>query len=605
MNIPGLSEGAIRQQAAAESYSRGEDYYRRGAVISLVRHGDVLRAEVEGSQYEPYRVRIAFDQGGITEVTCSCPYDWGGWCKHVVAVLLACLRDPKEIEEHPALDELLADLDREQLRDLVLGLAAHGPDLADEIEDRVALQRSIVDESKDTGTAAHSSRRTRVDPQPIRRQVSAILHSLDRMRSSEAYWHVGSVVDQVGQVLDQARAFSEAGDGGNALTYLEAITDEYVEGWLCLDDSDGYAGEFFGTLGEAWTEAALVTDLSPAERKQWADKLTRWQAEVDDYGIDDAFDAAQAAFLQGWDHPPLRRVLQGEITNQGAWEDGAPWYADDLAVARLKVLDRQGRHEEYLHLAQAEGQLKLHVLMLARLGRVQEAANEGLEYLREPDQLLALAVALREAGQLAEALRVAEHGLTLDGAKGGLATWLCDLALGVGKSELALRAGVVAFRATPSLDLYLRVQELAGERWTELKGALLAHLRHDIWIHTQGQVDVFLHEGLLDDAIAAVEEHGGYMLIEQVMDAVVEQRPDWVIQAARGQAARIIDPGKSQHYHHAVAWLERARTAYRVAGREAEWQAYLREIRERHGRKYKLMGMLKGLCATSTGTGSR
>ena len=54
-----------------------------------------------------------------------------------------------------------------------------------------------------------------------------------------------------------------------------------------------------------------------------------------------------------------------------------------------------------------------------------------------------------------------------------------------------------------------------------------------------------------------------------------------------------MDAGKSKHYHHAVNWLDRARTAYRAAGREAEWQAYLREIRARHGRKYKLMGMLE------------
>jgi uncharacterized Zn finger protein len=377
MSIPGLSEGSIRQQAAADSFRRGQEYYCSGAVVSLVRRGHVLRAEVEGSQYEPYRVRVTFDQGGITEATCSCPYDWGGWCKHIVAVLLACLHDPGKIEERPALDELLADLDREQLRDLVLRLAAHDPDLADEIEGRVALLRAAADDTKDIETVAQAPRRTTVDPQPIRRQVSAILHSLDRMRPSEAYWHVGSVVNRVGQVLDQARAFIKAGDGGNALVYLEAVTDEYVEGWLCLDDSDGYAGGFFALLGEAWTQAALVTDLSPAERKAWADKLSRWQAEVSDYGIDEAFDAAHAAFLLGWDHPPLQRVLQGEITDQGAWDDGAPWYAGDLAVARLEVLDRQGRYQEYFHLAQAEGQMEHYVPIFRPL-------SIGVSPAREP-----------------------------------------------------------------------------------------------------------------------------------------------------------------------------------------------------------------------------
>ena len=44
-----------------------------------------------------------------------------------------------------------------------------------------------------------------------------------------------------------------------------------------------------------------------------------------------------------------------------------------------------------------------------------------------------------------------------------------------------------------------------------------------------------------------------------------------------------------------LKWREKARDAYRVAGREVEWRGYLGEIRTRHGRKYKLMGIWKGL----------
>ena len=61
------------------------------------------------------------------------------------------------------------------------------------------------------------------------------------------------------------------------------------------------------------------------------------------------------------------------------------------------------------------------------------------------------------------------------------------------------------------------------------------------------------------------------------------------------QAARIIERGQSKDYHHAVGWLERARAAYRAAGQEGEWQAYIAEVRTRHGRKYKLMRMIEGM----------
>jgi uncharacterized Zn finger protein len=395
-------------------------------------------------------------------------------------------------------------------------------------------------------------------------------------------------------MLDQVDGFVQAGDGQSALLLLEALTDEYIEGWIYLDDSDGYAGEFFSELGTAWVDAALVAYLASEERGKWIDRLNHWQAAISEYGIDDVFSAAQAALQQGWDYPPLQRVLQGEITRLGAWEGEAPWFADDLALARLQVLERQGRYQEYLYLAEAEGQTQSYVTMLARLGRTREAVDEGLQYLSGPDDILTLGKALREKGEMEAALRVAEHGLALEGHKGALAAWLCDLASGAGRPELALQAGQAAFHAAPSLEIYQRVQELAGESWLELRRGLLAHLRQGSF-YTQAQVDVFLHEGLLDDAIAAVSHGGGYTQIERVMDAVVEHRPDWVIRSALQQSERIIEPGQAKYYHHAVAWLARARDAYKAAGREAEWNAYLRDLRNRHGRKHKLMGMLKGL----------
>ena len=100
--MPGLSESVVRQHATAESFQRGQQYYREGAVLEVARRGDVLEAEVEGSMPTPYRVRVSVDAGGITRATCTCPYDWGGWCKHIVATLLTCVHEPARVEERPA-----------------------------------------------------------------------------------------------------------------------------------------------------------------------------------------------------------------------------------------------------------------------------------------------------------------------------------------------------------------------------------------------------------------------------------------------------------------------------------------------------------------------
>ncbi len=592
---PTLTEAIIQQNATPESYKRGYGYYEQGAVLTIVRRGQQLEAEVAGSQYVPYQVGITFDTDGIRSATCTCPYDWGGWCKHIVATLLTCLHQPETIETRQPLEELLAGLDREQLRALLLNLASHIPNLVGAIESQLALLQAAPAAPGAVQVATPSARQTLVDPQPIRRQVRAILHSLDHMRQFEAYWHVDNTVNDVRQLLKQAQDLTARGDGRNALAVLETITDEYVDGWTCLDDSDGYASGFFEDLEPAWTEAILSADLAPAERRQWAQKLARWQREIRDYGMDDVFETAQAAAKHGWDYAPLQRVLQGEVTTQGAWEGEAPWYADDLAIARLQVLERQERFQEYLYLAQAEGRIGLYVTMLTRLGRVREAVDEGLKHLATTDEALMVAQALRKREELAAALRIAEHGLTLDGSKGPLATWLRDLASDMGDTERALQAAMTAFRVESSLDAYLKVQKLAGERWPGLQTELLDHLRQTTSNVPQAHVDIFLHEGLLDEAIAAVGESASYGLLERVMDAAIDYRPDWVIQAACQQAERIMDSGKSKHYGYAISRLERAHKAYLSAGRQAEWRAYLRGIRTRYRRKYSLMEMLQRL----------
>jgi len=69
--LPNFSEAIIRQHASPESYRRGQDYYEQGAVRNIVRRGQQLQAEVEGSQYEPYQVQIILDEGGIFDADCT------------------------------------------------------------------------------------------------------------------------------------------------------------------------------------------------------------------------------------------------------------------------------------------------------------------------------------------------------------------------------------------------------------------------------------------------------------------------------------------------------------------------------------------------------
>lgn len=564
------TESFIRLHTTPKSYERGAAYYYDGSVVSMERRGDELVGQVEGSQYEPYQVRITFAGDTVESAFCDCPYDWGGWCKHVVAVLMAALHEPETIKDRPVLDVLLDDLDREQLYALVRHLAERRPDLIADVESWLALTKA----GEDTEASPVS-----VNPDPIRRRVHAALHSLDDMRRSEAYWHVSRVVDEVRRVLGDVKAFIGQGDGKNALVLLDALTGEYVKEWTWLDDSDGFAHAFFYDLGPAWTEALLSAELTPSEREHWAEQLDQWQDELSDYGLEDVFWTARNAVEEEWD------------------DEGLP--DDELINARLNILARRQAYDAFLRLAESSGQYRRYTVMLAQLGRVNEAVDAGRKRFTTAEEALALTLVLHQNEAAEAALDVAEHGLTLEGRyeKVELALWLREHAERRGRSDLALRAALVVVKMQPHLEAYLKVQALAGDRWPQYKEELLTQFTRTDWFTSpQGTVEIFLHEGLIDDAIAAVQGgYAGFDTLKKVVDAAIATRPEWAIATAREQAEQIMDEGRSQHYHHAVDWLARARDAYRAAGREDEWQTYHADLQEKHQRKYKLMPLLKRL----------
>jgi uncharacterized Zn finger protein len=581
--LPDVSKALIERYSSPESYRRGQGYYRQGAVASLTLRGQELRAKVAGSQFAPYGVRVIFDEAGIIDATCSCPYEWGGPCKHIVAALLAYAHEPESVRELPELEEALCGLGKEELKDLVLKLAERYPYLGEAIEGEIALSSSS------------GPRQINVDA--IRRSLRASIQAQGYPEPYDDYWHPAGDLDEARRILEGAWSLIRADDAPGALRVLEAITEEYLEppDALDLEMMGDYGGElldFFEEVGAALTEALLGVELTPDEREDYGAKLDVWLGEFGEYAVGDTFGAAYRAVEQGWSYPSLVRVLEGEIPDDEFFDE---LFDHPLTIARLNVLDRRGRHEEYLRLSAAAGEDTRHAIMLARLGRSEEAVEYASKYLRTPEEALTVAEALREQGDAESALVVGERGLSLEGRKVKLAGWVRDLAEGLGRRGLALEAAIAAFHADPSLASYLRVRELGGEAWPEHRERLLDHLRQSTSYLPTGQVDVFLHENLVGDAISAVEGDPFGGLVARVADAAIETHPDWVIETCRRQAEEIMNQGRSKDYDKAVDWLAKVRDAYLAAGREEEWLAYLALLIDHHQRKYKLRPMLEDL----------
>jgi len=594
---PTLTETVVRELARPQSYDRGENYYDEGAVVELVRRGETIRAAVEGSQYEPYQVRIDLEETGVVDTACSCPYDHGGICKHRVAVLLTYVREPEAIDQRPPVSELVADADPADLRDVLIDLVEGRPELAAQVESRLETLNA-GDEGDDA-----RDRTPDINRESIRQQVQYILRPTEG-RSAHAYDPYEAVetdVETLRNLLDQARTALSAGDGGTALDILEPLADELMdEEWLALSYDDSRAiFEFFDEVDRVLAEALLTADLPEAERADWEDRLWGWEQEMGGYTHQPPYSVALEAAQRGWDFEPVQRAMDGDITHADLWEGDPPWYTEDFVRARLNVLARQDRIEEYLNLAEAADLIDDYVTMLVEEGRIDEAIEYGRRNLYSPDEARTLAKALLEHDRSEAALEIAQHGVALDDSSGQaeLAEWLRDRATSMGESEIALEAAIAAFDASPTLAAYQATEELAGEEWPTVREELLASLadRTTRQRTARRHVEIFLYAERYEEAIAIADRFSDYKVVEPVVEAVWEEHPHWTIDACKKQAEPIIEEGQSQRYRHAVDWLERAGKAARAAGKLEEWRAYVEELRNEHYRKYKLRPMLEDL----------
>jgi uncharacterized Zn finger protein len=593
---PTLTEAAVRDLSRPQSYDRGTNYHDEGAVVDIVQRGETIRAAVEGSQYEPYKVRIDLDETGVVDTRCSCPYDHGGICKHRVAVLLAYVRDPDEIEHRPPVSELIADANPEDLREVLLDLGESHPTVAEHIESRLGAT-GTDNESDDTRT-----RTPDLNQDSIRQQVRYILRPSDG-RSAHIHDPYAAVETDVGQLRDllkEAWTAIEAGDGPTALDILEPLADELMdEEWLALSYDDSHAiFEFLDDVDTALAEALLTADLSGPERADWEDRLWAWEQEMGGYTHQPLYSVALEAVQRGWEFEPVQRAMEGDLSDADLWEGDPPWYAEDVIRARLNVLARQNRIEEYLHLAEAADLIDAYVTMLVEEGCIDEAIEYGQHNLGSPDEALTLARALREHDRPQAALEVAQYGLTLNGANTAeLAEWLRDRASSMSEQDVALEAAVAAFNASPSLAAYQATEDLAGEDWPAVREELLDSLanRDTSQRTARRHVEIFVYAERYGEAIDIADRFSDYKVVEPVVGAVWDERPQWTIEACKEQAEPIIEEGQSQRYRHAVDWLETAGNAAGTASDLDEWRDYVERLRDEHHQKYKLRPMLEEL----------
>jgi uncharacterized Zn finger protein len=259
--LPRLTEAHIRNLATAPSFERGQAYYRDGAVLDPICQEEHLRAQCEGSDYKPYQVSATLGRGGITETSCTCPYDYGGICKHVVALLLTYVHKPQTFRLIPPLAALLAGRSQEEMIALIGEMIKQEPELLSLVELSAATEQSR--QGKRLNVTAHRRQARRAlrheSEHVIEKELRSMREIAARFAKADDWLNAGAIYHAV---LDEAvRGYDEMlreidEDGG-----ISILIDEFALGLgRCLKKSQADA-----ETRRAWLDTLLESELTDIE----------------------------------------------------------------------------------------------------------------------------------------------------------------------------------------------------------------------------------------------------------------------------------------------------------------------------------------------------
>ncbi len=223
---------------------RGLSYFKNGYVSEPeeITHG-VYEAIVAGS--EDYTVELKIKNGTITEHICTCPYDMGPVCKHVVAVLFYLQQDvleikPKVVSLHPKqkptakkqkkktiaeqVNEVLEKISHDELKQFIREKAEHNAPFRNIFLSSFAHQNA--NESKEL----------------YAKQVKSILRAAAG-REGFIYWNqAGSMGKEVSELLTTAEKQLAHKNFKSAILICTAVMEEMTAALQFADDSNGDIG---------------------------------------------------------------------------------------------------------------------------------------------------------------------------------------------------------------------------------------------------------------------------------------------------------------------------------------------------------------------------
>ena len=221
MQYPDLTEDQIQERCTKQVFSRGEGYFYNEAIENAIFHDWTLSATCQGSEFTPYRVSVELTPTGIADAECSCPYDWGGDCKHIVALLLTYVHEIDEIHSIEPVLTAIAEKPRATLLHIISELLKREPALVPIVE---TYTDSVTESQfRETPTASAST-------VVVSATTTAYREQIDRLFGDGflEQHQLHKVIAQLTELGKHAESLAQAGATEFALSILYALIHQSI-----------------------------------------------------------------------------------------------------------------------------------------------------------------------------------------------------------------------------------------------------------------------------------------------------------------------------------------------------------------------------------------
>lgn len=561
--IPKITKSDVKNWTNSAYFQRGENYYRGGAIYNQRREEMTIKSQCAGSYQDFYRQEVQFSNKGIESADCSCPVGDGGYCKHVVALLLTWVHDMASFVELEMLDSTLEKRSKAELIVLIKEMLDQNPELS------YLLELPLIAKSDQP-----------LDLGAIRRQAEQAFQNHDYewgyareiKKSLRVLLNIASVHLASGQTEDAASVY---------MIIIETILDREND---AMSDEDGSLLGLIYDCSEALGNClALISDeIRRRDILQVLFSAYRW-------------DVLSAGGVGAADCVPdilVRQTTSVERSEISAWvreimpkgDDWSDGYRREVLGRLLLDLEADILDDEaYLRICRETGRLNDLIDRLIQLKRVDDA-KAAARKAKDYELLLSLKIFENQGMVIVAEKLVVERLTKIEDSR--LLEWLSKR-----YAENSNLAGALAleerlFWMHPRVEKYEKLSELAEkiDCWEPLREKTLSLLENEGKFYLL--VGIYLFEKEAGSALSILDKAKphwrGDNLRFKVARLAKANFPHDAIRILTEDAESFTERRGRDNYAEAAKYLFEVRDTYKKMGDMQEWKSLISKFRGRY-----------------------